>query len=73
MSGSAMGGLVLMGASALAIGVANSPWREGYEAFLHTDLGPLSVLHWVNDGLMAVFFPVGGSRNQARGHRRGTR
>jgi len=56
MSGSATGGLVLMGTAALAMVVANSPLAEAYEHALHLELGPLSVLHWINDGLMAVFF-----------------
>jgi NhaA family Na+:H+ antiporter len=56
VSGSATGGLVLMGAAASAIVVANSPWRGAYEVFFAFAVGPLSVLHWVNDGLMAIFF-----------------
>ncbi|TIR53832.1 MAG: Na+/H+ antiporter NhaA, partial [Mesorhizobium sp.] len=43
-------------AAALALIVANSPLAETYFAALHAYLGPLSVSHWVNDGLMAVFF-----------------
>lgn len=56
MSGSAVGGLVLMATAALAMVVANSPWADAYEGFLRAQLGPLSALHWINDGLMAVFF-----------------
>lgn len=52
----AAGGIVLMVAAALALIVANSPLAETYFAALHAYLGPLSVSHWVNDGLMAVFF-----------------
>src|SRR3712207_1434818 len=52
----AAGGLVLMAAAALALVVANSPLADGYFAALHIHLGPLSALHWINDGLMAVFF-----------------
>ncbi|MBP2160459.1 MULTISPECIES: Na+/H+ antiporter NhaA [Asticcacaulis] len=52
----ASGGLVLMAAAAAAMGVANSPWAEGYFHALHIDVGPLSLLHWINDALMAVFF-----------------
>lgn len=55
VSGSATGGLVLTAASVLATAVANSLWQERYQRLLETHLGPLSVLHWVNDGLMAVF------------------
>lgn len=52
----AAGGLILMAAAALALIVANSPLAEAYFSALHTYLGPLSVSHWINDGLMAVFF-----------------
>ncbi len=50
------GGLVLMASAALALAVANSPLSGTYFAALKAYLGPLSVLHWVNDALMAVFF-----------------
>jgi NhaA family Na+:H+ antiporter len=50
------GGLLLMGSAALALIVANSPLAEGYFHVLHVYVGGLSIAHWVNDGLMAVFF-----------------
>ena len=56
LTGQAAGGLALMAASALALIVANSPWAEGYAHALHTPIGPLGLQHWINDGLMAVFF-----------------
>ncbi len=56
LEGEASGGIVLMGAAALALIVANSPLGPGYESALHAKLGPLSVEHWINDALMAVFF-----------------
>ncbi|KRB82907.1 sodium:proton antiporter [Sphingomonas sp. Root710] len=49
-------GLVLIGAAALAMILANSPGQTAYESVLHASLGPLSLQHWINDGLMAVFF-----------------
>ncbi|MBV1800029.1 Na+/H+ antiporter NhaA [Siccirubricoccus sp. G192] len=52
----ASGGLVLMAAAALALAVANSPFAPAYFGALHAYLGPLSLLHWINDALMAVFF-----------------
>ncbi|RWP42807.1 Na+/H+ antiporter NhaA [Mesorhizobium sp.] len=52
----AAGGIILMAAAALALIVANSPLAETYFDALHVYLGPLSVSHWINDGLMAVFF-----------------
>ena len=56
LSSEAAGGVVLMSAAALAIAVANSPLAPAYTAALAAKLGPLTALHWVNDGLMAVFF-----------------
>ncbi|WP_296596994.1 Na+/H+ antiporter NhaA [Phenylobacterium sp.] len=52
----ATGGLLLMGAAALALFVANSPLSAAYFGALHAPFAGLDVLHWINDGLMAVFF-----------------
>lgn len=52
----AAGGLLLMLAAALALGVANSPIAPMYFGALASYAGPLSVGHWINDGLMAMFF-----------------
>lgn len=52
----ASGGVLLMIAAALAMIVANSPWAGAYFHTLHAKIGPLSLQHWVNDALMAVFF-----------------
>ncbi|WP_333900762.1 Na+/H+ antiporter NhaA [Agrobacterium pusense] len=52
----ASGGLVLMAVALLAIITANSPVAESYFHVLHVYLGPLSLQHWINDALMAVFF-----------------
>jgi NhaA family Na+:H+ antiporter len=52
----AAGGLLLMAVSALALVTANSPLAEAYFAALHAPVAGLDVLHWINDGLMAVFF-----------------
>ena len=60
----ASGGYVLMGAAAMALVVANSPLAPGYFAALKVEFGfdvggfhlQESVLHWINDGLMALFF-----------------
>lgn len=56
LDSSASGGLVLMGAAALALVVANSPLAPAYFGALSSYLGPLSVSHWINDALMALFF-----------------
>lgn len=52
----ASGGLILMAAAALALIVANSPLSPFYFSTLKAYVGPLSLSHWINDGLMAVFF-----------------
>ncbi|WP_457299673.1 Na+/H+ antiporter NhaA [Phyllobacterium sp. P5_D12] len=52
----ASGGIILMAVAALALIVANSPLSEDYFGLLKTYVGGLSLLHWVNDALMAVFF-----------------
>jgi len=57
-------GLVLMGAGAFALLLANSPLGPVYNAFLGLPIvisvGDFALsktlVHWVNDGLMAVFF-----------------
>jgi len=52
----ASGGIVLMVVAALAIATANSPVANAYFHILHVHIGPLSIQHWINDALMAVFF-----------------
>jgi len=52
----ASGGIILMFVAALAIATANSPLADAYFHILHVYIGPLSVQHWINDALMAVFF-----------------
>jgi len=52
----ASGGVLLMVIAILAITVANSPLAPTYFAALKAYAGPLSVQHWINDALMAVFF-----------------
>ena len=56
LNSEAAGGIVLMAVAALALVVANSPLAPAYFATLQTYVGGLSVLHWINDGLMALFF-----------------
>lgn len=50
------GGIVLMIAAALALIIANSPLAPSYFSALSSYVGPLNLAHWINDGLMAVFF-----------------
>ena len=61
-----VGGLLLLGAAAVALGWANSPWAQGYHALAAWSWGPqslqlhLSLAEWAADGLLAVFFFVVG-------------
>ena len=60
----AAGGLVLIGAAALALIAANSGAADAYDHLIHAETGPvpapgmapMTVHAWINDGLMAVFF-----------------
>ncbi|HIF9231638.1 TPA: Na+/H+ antiporter NhaA [Photobacterium damselae] len=50
------GGIVLIIAAAVAMFIANSPLGSVYSGVLHSYVAGLSVEHWINDGLMAIFF-----------------
>src|ERR1700730_18528832 len=50
------GGFALMASGALALIVANSPLAPVYFGTLAACGAGLSILHWLNDGLMALFF-----------------
>ncbi|MCW8805555.1 MAG: Na+/H+ antiporter NhaA, partial [Ignavibacteriaceae bacterium] len=61
----ASGGILLIICTIIALVWANSPWFESYHHLWHTyitiDIGKLlnlnySIHHWINDGLMAIFF-----------------
>jgi NhaA family Na+:H+ antiporter len=52
----AAGGVLLMIAAALALVIANSPVAPLYFSLLDQYIAGLSVLHWINDALMALFF-----------------
>jgi NhaA family Na+:H+ antiporter len=56
LANEALGGILLIAAAALAMALANSAAAPIYFQALDSYLGPLSVLHWINDALMAVFF-----------------
>jgi len=57
-------GLVLMFMTIVALLLANSPLAETYSHFFHTKIDLMvgswglshSIHHWINDGLMAIFF-----------------
>ena len=60
--------LVLLAAAVLALVLANSPLHDAYERFLATNVqlgvAPFALTkeihHWINDGLMVIFFLVVG-------------
>jgi NhaA family Na+:H+ antiporter len=49
-------GFALIGSGVLALIVANSSLAPVYFGTLAAYVGGLSILHWINDGLMALFF-----------------
>ncbi len=61
-------GLLLMGMAIIALWMANGALAETYEHIIHTMMGlsvgswkvEMSLNHWINDGLMALFFFVVG-------------
>jgi NhaA family Na+:H+ antiporter len=56
INGQKAGGLILVFVTVLSLGLANSPWQTDYINFWHFDLGGNSITHWINDGLMTIFF-----------------
>lgn len=50
------GGLILVFVTALSLVLANSAWQTDYINFWYFDLGGHSLVHWINDGLMTIFF-----------------
>lgn len=61
----ASGGILLIICTVIALAWANSPWFESYHHLWHTyitiNFGDLLILnysihHWINDGLMVIFF-----------------
>src|SRR5262249_3878286 len=64
----AAGGIVLLACTIVALAIANSPLGDAYHHFWLTpvgiDFGGLALRktleHWINDGLMTLFFFVVG-------------
>ncbi len=62
------GSILLLACTITALFLANSPWAANYDDLLHTYIGigwgenifKLSLHHWINDGLMVIFFFVVG-------------
>ena len=63
-------GVLLVGCAVVAIALANSPWAEAWGHFWHTDLAltvgertiAKTASHWINDGLMVLFFSRSNTR-----------
>ncbi len=63
-----IGSILLLACTVTALVWANSPWAGVYDDLLHTYIGfgwgdnvfKLSLHHWINDGLMVIFFFVVG-------------
>jgi len=49
-------GILILFCTLVSMSIANSMFGEQYLNFWHIELLGLSIEHWVNDGLMAVFF-----------------
>src|SRR6185312_2037102 len=68
LSAESGGAVALLAAVAAALIWANSPWSDSYESFWTTKLSitigsggiSLDLRHWVNEGLMTLFFLVVG-------------
>jgi len=80
----AAGGAMLVAASVVALVWANSPWKASYQRLWHAHFAislaghhlDLELQHWVNDGLMTIFFLVVGleiKREVTSGHLAGRR
>lgn len=50
------GGLILVFVTVFSLILANSPWQIEYIRLWHFDLNGHSIVHWINDGLMTIFF-----------------
>ena len=80
----AAGGALLVAAAVAALVWANSPWSASYDSLWHSTATieiaghglSLDLRHWVNDGLMAIFFLIVGleiKREMTSGHLAGRR
>ncbi len=68
LNNSTMSGIILFSSALIAILISNSPWRDDFHHFWEIGFSigfqdwqlSKSLHHWINDGLMAVFFFVVG-------------
>jgi len=50
------GGIILVIATMISLIIANSALQDGYIQFWEIKIASHSLVHWINDGLMAIFF-----------------
>lgn len=50
------GGILLVLVTIISLILANSLWQKEYIEFWHYPVGSHSLVDWINDGLMAIFF-----------------
>lgn len=50
------GGLLLLLVTLVSLALANSPIQSSYINFWEIQIGHHSITHWINDGLMTIFF-----------------
>lgn len=50
------GGIILIICTVFSLWLSNSSIGDGYITFWNTHIGHHSITHWINDGLMAIFF-----------------
>ncbi len=50
------GGLILLIVTAFSLVAANLSWQESYISIWNSEFGGHNLNHWINDGLMTIFF-----------------
>ena len=50
------GGLILIFVTVIPLVLANSTYQSDYIGLWHYEIGGHSITHWINDGLMTIFF-----------------
>jgi NhaA family Na+:H+ antiporter len=50
------GGIVLLAATGISMAISNMQIGDSFAEFWKTDIGGHTIVHWINDGLMTIFF-----------------
>lgn len=50
------GGITLIACTIISLSIANSVWGDAYTGFWNIQFAGHSLVHWINDGLMTIFF-----------------